>query len=262
MYLINDSLEFWPEQNRLISHHNKRVSYSLSGPAARCLVILLQRFPNVVTQDEFFEAVWKPEGMIVPQNTLYQNISLIRRGIKLVTGDNTQLVETVPKKGFRMRDGTSVQLLDDEEVRAETDDVDTVNVMSVDTESYSGTTKNSFNSKYRVLVFYLIAFPVISLALVILISSVELWPDTESEHALFNSYTIRFEKGGCRFLFSEESLDYEHPSSKFYLDMDCEKFPWVYVTRYSYIPTSSLIRCDKPLGGKKRPHCISVIFRE
>ncbi len=74
--------------NVLISVHNADLNVVLTTPASRCLSLLLEAFPDVVAQQDFFTRVWEEEGMRVPTNTLYQNISIIRRGFRAV-GDTT-----------------------------------------------------------------------------------------------------------------------------------------------------------------------------
>ena len=83
-WIINDNIEFWPEHRKLISVHNADLNVVLTTPASRCLSLLLEAFPDVVAQQDFFTRVWEEEGMRVPTNTLYQNISIIRRGFRAV----------------------------------------------------------------------------------------------------------------------------------------------------------------------------------
>lgn len=71
-WIINDNIEFWPEHRKLISVHNADLNVVLTTPASRCLSLLLEAFPDVVAQQDFFTRVWEEEGMRVPTNTLYQ----------------------------------------------------------------------------------------------------------------------------------------------------------------------------------------------
>ncbi|EFV5866590.1 transcriptional regulator, partial [Shigella sonnei] len=97
-WIINDNIEFWPEHRKLISVHNADLNVVLTTPASRCLSLLLEAFPDVVAQQDFFTIVWEEEGMRVPTNTLYQNISIIRRGFRAVGDTTHSLIATVPRE--------------------------------------------------------------------------------------------------------------------------------------------------------------------
>ncbi|TII47496.1 hypothetical protein EYY32_13915 [Escherichia coli] len=62
-WIINDNIEFWPEHRKLISVHNADLNVVLTTPASRCLSLLLEAFPDVVAQQDFFTRVWEEEGM-------------------------------------------------------------------------------------------------------------------------------------------------------------------------------------------------------
>ncbi|MBC0402134.1 hypothetical protein FSF71_008295, partial [Escherichia coli] len=64
-WIINDNIEFWPEHRKLISVHNADLNVVLTTPASRCLSLLLEAFPDVVAQQDFFTRVWEEEGMRV-----------------------------------------------------------------------------------------------------------------------------------------------------------------------------------------------------
>jgi DNA-binding winged helix-turn-helix (wHTH) protein len=54
----------------------------LNSPASRCLLLLIERIGSIVTQQEFLDIVWTKCGMQVSTNTFYQNISILRKGLK------------------------------------------------------------------------------------------------------------------------------------------------------------------------------------
>ncbi|EMB0566668.1 transcriptional regulator, partial [Escherichia coli] len=108
-WIINDNIEFWPEHRKLISVHNADLNVVLTTPASRCLSLLLEAFPDVVAQQDFFTRVWEEEGMRVPTNTLYQNISIIRRGFRAVGDTTHSLIATVPRRGFKIHNDINIQ---------------------------------------------------------------------------------------------------------------------------------------------------------
>lgn len=256
MFLINGTLEFWPKDNLLLSHRNRNISSTLSGPATRCLTLLLQKAPEIVSPEEFFDVVWKPEGMIVPPNTLYQNISLIRRGIKNVTGDDFQVVETVLKKGFKINE--------EAEIAEFPELTDPDNAFPGHTNDDQNMRLDSDSRGHAVLLRDV--FLMVSL---LFISVVGFWglqyfsqSSRDKGNSFFSPYTISEDRDGCHFLRKEDSLTYQALFSSEQFSLDCKRFPWVYVTRYHYIPTSSVIGCEKSPESSPRVNCVSVIFRE
>jgi DNA-binding winged helix-turn-helix (wHTH) protein len=98
-YLIDDTLEFRPNSLTIINLENPTVPVNLPAPASCCLLYLIENSPNIVTQNDLINNVWGNEGMLIPKNTLYQNISIIRREIRR-TGYNKKIITTVSRKGF------------------------------------------------------------------------------------------------------------------------------------------------------------------
>lgn len=100
-WIINDNIEFWPEHRKLISVHNADLNVVLTTPASRCLSLLLEAFPDVVAQQDFFTRVWEEEGMRVPTNTLYQNIPLSDADFALLVIPPTRLLQPCREEDSR-----------------------------------------------------------------------------------------------------------------------------------------------------------------
>lgn len=107
-WIINEFIEFRPASKKLISRRNPELNVVLTSPASRCLLLLLEASPDVVSQQELFKKVWEDEGMYVPTNTLYQNISIVRRGLKAVGETEQTLIATIPRKGFKIEQGVKI----------------------------------------------------------------------------------------------------------------------------------------------------------
>lgn len=71
----------------------------LNSPTARCLQLLLECSGKVVSKDDFLQQVWNARGIVVSQNTFYQNISLLRKSLKKA-GLHDDIIVTVRRKGF------------------------------------------------------------------------------------------------------------------------------------------------------------------
>ncbi|WP_407197345.1 winged helix-turn-helix domain-containing protein [Citrobacter freundii] len=101
VFLLNSTVVFWPERNVLYAKSDETKRITLSNPATRCLLLLIQQQGQVIERDYFFEHVWYINGAQVTNNTFYQNISLLRRAFKELSL-NEELIVTVPKVGIRL----------------------------------------------------------------------------------------------------------------------------------------------------------------
>ncbi|KEY58910.1 winged helix-turn-helix domain-containing protein [Serratia sp. DD3] len=116
-FVINDLVTYIPEQHRLLPNGKKGNETILNIPASRCLQLLLSNPGKVISQQDFFAFAWQSQGRYVTNNTFYQNVSLLRRGL-VSAGIKEEVIKTVPKKGLLFC-GT-VQVLDVETTTSET----------------------------------------------------------------------------------------------------------------------------------------------
>lgn len=108
-YIINDEVIFNMDVNELQPVAGKdHEAITLNTPTARCLQLLLESNGNIISRDEFLSAVWKERGVVVSQNTFYQNISLLRKSF-LRAGLTQDVVVTVRQRGFVIATGTVIR---------------------------------------------------------------------------------------------------------------------------------------------------------
>ncbi|WP_109231685.1 winged helix-turn-helix domain-containing protein [Klebsiella pneumoniae] len=108
-YIINDEAIFNMDVNELQPVAGKdHEAITLNTPTARCLQLLLESNGNIISRDEFLSAVWKERGVVVSQNTFYQNISLLRKSL-LRAGLTQDVVVTVRQRGFVIATGTVIR---------------------------------------------------------------------------------------------------------------------------------------------------------
>ena len=108
-YIINDEVIFNMDVNELQPVAGKdHEAITLNTPTARCLQLLLESNGNIISRDEFLSAVWKERGVVVLQNTFYQNISLLRKSL-LRAGLTQDVVVTVRQRGFVIATGTVIR---------------------------------------------------------------------------------------------------------------------------------------------------------
>lgn len=101
-YCINNNVIFDPLKHTLTSSKfYPEKDTKLNQPTSRCLSLLIERKGCVITQEDFMNEVWRKHGMEVTVNTLYQNISILRKTLKRV-GIDENIIITVPKKGITL----------------------------------------------------------------------------------------------------------------------------------------------------------------
>ena len=100
-YIINNIVEFHPTTSQLRNLINPTQMVVLNSPASRCLLLLIESSNTIVTQQEFMYNVWEKLGLVVSANTYYQNICLLRKGLKEV-GFPADPITTIPRIGLTL----------------------------------------------------------------------------------------------------------------------------------------------------------------
>lgn len=113
IYIINDEVRFNSSSNKLTSLLTSE-EVILTYPAGKCLKLLLDNAYSVVSHNQFFEKVWSDSSAEVATNTLYQNISMIRRSFREISSATifNDVIRTVPRKGFKINEEINITVLD------------------------------------------------------------------------------------------------------------------------------------------------------
>lgn len=106
-YIINNEVIFKVNTNELQPLGDNGEEVTLNAPTARCLQLLLESNGKVISREEFLDTVWKTRGVVVSQNTFYQNISLLRKSL-LKAGLSQDIIVTVRQRGFVLASGSQV----------------------------------------------------------------------------------------------------------------------------------------------------------
>lgn len=106
-YIINNEVIFNVNVNELQPPGENGEGVSLNAPTARCLQLLLESNGKIISREEFLDTVWKTRGVVVSQNTFYQNISLLRKSL-LKAGLSQDIIVTVRQRGFVLASGSHI----------------------------------------------------------------------------------------------------------------------------------------------------------
>ena len=249
-YIINGVVEFHPAASTLRDLNNPEQVVVLNSPAGRCLLLLIERAGSIVTQQECMDIVWQRRGMMVSPNTYYQNISILRKGLKKV-GFETDPIVTIPRIGLTLASDTQITIKETQLPSAEPD----APVQTVQEEV-------SVPQPVAPAVKRRIWLPGVLLGLLLFISVVVISHSRAHDNYFVDGYRFTTMMGQCRLYFArdietphdrDKALSYAAPFKD-----ECSSYPWVYISGYSLLPRASVIRCDRAMTEPNR--CMSDYF--
>lgn len=241
IYLLGESVIFWPERNVLHAKSDETKRLSLSNPASRCLLLLIQQQGQVIEREYFFQHVWINNGAQVSNNTFYQNISLLRRAFKEF-GLNEELIVTVPKVGIRLEPQLEVEEQEREEPLPDEPSVAVLPVKAVQPV-------RRWNSLYWVLAGVICC----------LLASGVAW-QSQFDSRLTRYVPLGVEKG-CHWYVNQDVLKFDK-HQQFIADssLDCEGYSWVYLTLYPNFPRISALTCRQEYSRWRDNDCVTHYY--
>ncbi|EPF6066393.1 winged helix-turn-helix domain-containing protein [Enterobacter cloacae] len=249
-YIINGVVEFHPAASTLRDLNNPEQVVVLNSPAGRCLLLLIERAGSIVTQQECMDIVWQRRGMMVSPNTYYQNISILRKGLKKV-GFETDPIVTIPRIGLTLASDTQITIKETQLPSAEPD----APVQTVQEEV-------SVPQPVAPAVKRRIWLQGVLLGLLLFISVVVISHSRAHDNYFVDGYRFTTMMGECRLYFArdietphdrDKALSYAAPFKD-----ECSSYPWVYISGYTLLPRASVIRCDRAMTEPNR--CMSDYF--
>lgn len=286
-YIIHNSIIYTPLSHNLFSIE-KNESITLATPASLCFNLLIENRGKIISQDELLHVVWGTRGMNVTQNTLHQNISLLRKSLRRL-GINTSAIQTIPRRGFMFPADILVMERDDEHDLPPfhyEDDTHTNKIITIRDKvnesiflgsaikpaSKEGT---ETNEKEKSAVQKTAVSPSSTLQrrretsrwgyfiilICLLLMAIKLIQKNTNEHNPLASYRKLPNVGACTIFRSNDMR-----SDNFFMDLieahhiECKKTKVIYITNYYPSSRISLISCKNPLESDKRSYCISTYY--
>lgn len=242
IFLLNGTVVFCPERNVLYAKSDETKRQTLSNPATRCLLLLIQQQGQVIERDYFFEHVWFINGAQVTNNTFYQNISLLRRAFKEL-GLNEELIVTVPKVGIRLEPQLDVLEQEAEESPGE---------QPVDS-SYSSA--KVLPKAPRNPAFWWVLAGVVSC----IFASFVTW-QTQFD-ARLGHYVPLSVGEGCHWYANQDVLKFvKHQQFIRTSTLDCQSYPWIYLTLYPNFPRISALTCRQQYSHWRDNDCVTHYY--
>jgi len=273
---INDNIEFRPDEKKLISVNNPEMNVTLTTPASRCLLLLLEASPDIVLQQDFFKKVWEEEGMLVPTNTLYQNISIVRRGLRAVGETDRRLISTIPRKGFQIDSSVKITLKSDTETKQSATDVMPNHTEEETLLLESATASAALLSLPKPPTAPVLVkafrpgwcFPMLVICIAFITGIFATWFlwHIDDTPAFFSTYTLAENDTGCYFYVKDDSHDNKSNYQRYKAlikssGLNCKSYPWIYMPTSKTFPTLAAIICKKKYTIASAPGCITLYFR-
>ncbi|MCT4703355.1 winged helix-turn-helix domain-containing protein [Enterobacteriaceae bacterium H20N1] len=250
MYLINKNIEFCPELYQLVNRENGGQPISLPVSAGRCLLALLAN-RRLVTQQELFEFAWGEQHSEITPNNLYQNISILRKTLKIMDGNAGNWINTVPKKGFIFNLNIAVEEIISDNIQAD-ETTEEISIAESTIKNKPLLLKPIINNKHK-----FISLSYVILAAIIFLVVINLPPKKQ----VSESFVFYKKIGACLVYINDDMQEKDiHEKVLEQLNPNCSKFPHIYITAYSIMHSATILACNKPINGDK-PHCVSLLLR-
>lgn len=243
-FLLDGTVLFIPGRNLLTAVPDNSVQLALSNPASQCLHLLIQHHGQVVERDVFFQRVWLSNGSQVTNNNFYQNISLLRRAFKEF-GLNDELIITVPKVGIRLSEELKIDLQAEAQADVDTSDLSDEREMPA-----------VLVPKRRTCWSWAVFAGAILGGLLALFL---LWR-SEFTPSLLGFVPLN-SSGTCRIYGNPDVLDHRwHEKFIQQNAVDCQHYPWVYLTLYPNVQRVSVLQCRQEYSFWRPNPCISSYY--
>lgn len=261
-YLIENCVIYNPETHTLRSIKNDNL-ITLVIPASLCFNMLLQHKGVIISQAEILKSVWGDRGMNVTPNALYQNISLLRKSLKLLDIPDL-IVQTIPKRGFMISGKISVQEQGGV-IKAE-DSEEVKNISFPDSEDKvspeeSRTHLQPFSKVVPFIRKSLVSWEITIIATIIILIIIIINRKLADNSDLLSSYSKLYVMPDCA-VFRDNDLRPDH----FFIDfikrnnISCSKEQTIYITNHYPSSRTSVITCQHPVNDTQRSYCISHYY--
>lgn len=262
-YLLNQYVQFWPAEHKLVGLREGRFEHVLNVPASRCLELMIERMPQWVPQNDFYEYVWGEEGKAVSVRTLYQNIALLRKGLRAVDSEMESAILTLPKKGFQLSENLSIQYVEEAQpmptVQTDSQHIHLPPSSAAEVAEPGDDIqpkKTTLAHFSRLGLHYKLAFTYVLLMAMGCAFYGYMKSFQYSTDDFFTQYVPVQQINQCH-VYTHKDSDKNAAISVYWLagKIDCTRKPWIYITLYEFSNFGSVLACDRPFSSHSGAFC-------
>ena len=241
-YIVNGSVIFSPSSG-VVSSLLTGTTVKLNAPTAQLFEAFVTRAGITITQRELYKIAWGEKGANVTPNTLYQNISLLRKALNDV-GISGESVTTVRGKGFVFTISAVAENINDNDVKEE---------MLFHIED------NNPKKNIITRIFLIVASLIITILLFLYVNSKLANIVKNSDEFIF-SHNVRncfiyYEKGSDISSIASEIDNFLNNSQS-----SCQTHPYHYFSFSQIHSTVSLIACKDKIIENIKSNCRTELF--
>lgn len=256
-YLIENKIIFSPEKQTLV-HADSHEQIKLKPTAALCLLLLLRKHGEIVTQNELLAFAWGESHRQVSFNAFYQSILSLRKSF-LQMNVEKQIITTIPRKGLLIQQEITIETKQDSVFDVEVEsEPETLSVEMISTE------KESINAPYKVPK---VKRPLLNLTeamiiiFTVIIAGVMIYPSMFSKQYFSGYVPSQKYNGQCHYFFNKDASNHsrhegfisEHPEM-------CRDDKFLYLTAYPETKNISIILCTTRMELSHDNSCQSVYY--
>lgn len=245
IYLIDEIYEFIPEKLILRNVHTQK-SVNMYSTASLCLLLLVKKHCQVVSQKELLAFGWGNKNASVSYNALYQCILNLRKNFTDI-GCNKIIITTLPRKGLSITDEVSISMSDNVSQQA----LPSLAPVVATEDTLSG---------FKHFIFH-IALLLSSLSIALLLVLIfqckvsEPFDFREMYHPLPNK------NPGCTYYINDDyNNEIKYEDVILQTKELCRNKRYIFITALEGIKSHTLIYCNKFIGQNKKNKCTSIYY--
>lgn len=240
-------------------------SFTLLAASSECFISLLENHGHLVSKKTLIEQGWERYGLHVSDNTFYQNILMLRKGLR-TCGIDKEIIKTIPRKGLLISADVKITpfLIESQEfMERQEESKDSVQ------QSQNELHKEKRHKPTYSHSLFFIKRPLITLiTLAFFFSSVFLFTYSfnysSNESSILSKYRYIDTLNNCK-IYSRVNKNSDEDLIKLSTikSMHCNSNDYLYISTYKYISRLSVIKCnfkkDKKLTNE---NCTSFYYLE
>lgn len=233
-----------------VSQPEKKVT--LYSRTNKCLVLLIEGYPDIISQNNFFENVWENDGLEITANTFYQHIAMLRRAFEEV-GFDREVIITIPRRGVSI--SSEISLI----FNASSEKEVTLSKPSTSNPAWAKAI-NIFRKKSRYRL-EIITFLSLLTFLVTFFITIWLLNSNVDKNTILSQYQGIGDIGKCEiFTFTSNTMLNDVKVNIIKNNINCNYPKKIYYSTLPFLNRTSLIACKK--NHKESDACISYFMAD
>lgn len=225
---------------------------TLPIPASMCLLVMLQKKNETIPLEELLTFAWLSRGMTVSSNTIYQNVSLLRKSLSKF-GIADDFIKTVPKRGFIVL-GAKFTLIASDAEKNSLDGSETKQVLINKKKEVKDGEKR--HQRDLLLLFILTSIVV---CCVLFFGALKLTNRNEIKNSpyIYPEFKKLHYAGKCH-VFRNTSLLVDADFINFMSahEIECNQGNWLYIITYPPAPQTFVLNCSSDVLSSNNKHDI------